>query len=100
MVTGSPHQLCSVPSFFHHHRTPEPHTPPFFFVFFLKQSQKWHDSYSMQLFNVPKSNVAVIRGAKARDKTLSINDLDLGGDSEEAFLEKARRRLDEAVVKK
>lgn len=38
MVTGSPHQLCSVPSFFHHHRTPEPHTPlpPFFFVFFLK----------------------------------------------------------------
>lgn len=54
----------------------------------------------MQLFNVPKSNVAVIRGAKARDKTLSINDLDLGGDSEEAFLEKARRRLDEAVLKK
>ncbi|KAL2219876.1 YggU family protein [Thermoascus aurantiacus ATCC 26904] len=53
-----------------------------------------------ELFNVPKSNVAVIRGAKARDKTLSINDLDLGGDSEETFLEKARRRLDEAVVKK
>ncbi|KAL2010412.1 hypothetical protein VTN00DRAFT_6219 [Thermoascus crustaceus] len=53
-----------------------------------------------ELFNVPKSAVEVIRGAKARDKTLCISDLDLGGESEEAFLQKARQRLDAAVVKK
>ncbi|KAI9924454.1 hypothetical protein ASPWEDRAFT_23504 [Aspergillus wentii DTO 134E9] len=51
-----------------------------------------------ELFNVPKSNVGVIRGAKGRDKTLSIEDLDIGTEGEEGFLKKARRRLEGAVV--
>lgn len=52
------------------------------------------------MFGVPKSNVEVLRGGKTRDKTLCITDLDIGKDGEESFLQKARERLNAAVVKK
>jgi uncharacterized protein YggU (UPF0235/DUF167 family) len=51
-----------------------------------------------QIFDVPKSNAGVIRGLKSRDKTLSITDLDIGKDGEEQFLERARQRLEEAII--
>ncbi|KAL1967171.1 hypothetical protein VTN77DRAFT_3462 [Rasamsonia byssochlamydoides] len=53
-----------------------------------------------EVFDVPKSNVEVLRGGKTRDKTLCITDLDIGKDDEETFLQKARERLNAAVVKK
>ncbi|KAL1851148.1 hypothetical protein Plec18167_001918 [Paecilomyces lecythidis] len=50
------------------------------------------------IFSVSKSDVAVIRGHKSREKTLSINGLDIGGETETDFLEKAKQRLSEAIV--
>lgn len=49
------------------------------------------------MFKVPKSTVAVIRGAKAREKTLCIADLAIGEDSEEGFLQRAMQRLIDAA---
>ncbi|KAL3410368.1 UPF0235 protein [Aspergillus fumigatus] len=42
-----------------------------------------------QIFDVPKSNVEVIRGLKSRDKTLCITNLDIGKDGEDQFLKGA-----------
>lgn len=53
----------------------------------------------MQIFKVPKSNVAVIRGAKAREKTVCIADLAIGNEGDEAFLRRARQRLVDASGK-
>ncbi|EAW12573.1 DUF167 domain-containing protein [Aspergillus clavatus NRRL 1] len=53
-----------------------------------------------QIFDVPKSNAEVIRGLKSRDKILCITELGIGKDSEEEFLERARQRLHEAIIKK
>jgi hypothetical protein len=50
------------------------------------------------VFNVPKSDVEVIRGAKTRDKVVCISGLDIGRDTEDAFLQKAQRLLAEEVV--
>ncbi|KAJ5134632.1 hypothetical protein N7448_000348 [Penicillium atrosanguineum] len=50
-----------------------------------------------EIFQVPKSNVEVIRGAKARAKTLCLTDLAIGNDSEEAFLQKSMQRLIDAA---
>ncbi|KAJ9257004.1 hypothetical protein DTO195F2_5683 [Paecilomyces variotii] len=50
------------------------------------------------VFDVSKSDVAIIRGHKSREKTLSISGLDIGGETEAAFLEKAKQRLSEAIV--
>lgn len=51
----------------------------------------------MQIFQVPKSTVKVIRGAKARAKTLYIAELAIGNDSEEVFLQKAMQKLIDAA---
>ncbi|KAJ6070665.1 hypothetical protein N7467_011984 [Penicillium canescens] len=50
-----------------------------------------------EIFKVPKSNVEVIRGGKSKDKTLSVADLELGDESEEAFLQRATQKLIDAV---
>jgi hypothetical protein len=39
----------------------------------------------------------VIRGGKSKDKTLSVADLELGDESEEAFLQRATQKLIDAV---
>ncbi|KAJ5099796.1 hypothetical protein N7532_006797 [Penicillium argentinense] len=52
------------------------------------------------IFRVPKSNVEVIRGAKTREKTLCIADLNIGDDGEEVFIQQATRKLVEATVKR
>lgn len=51
----------------------------------------------MQIFQVPKSTVKVIRGAKARAKTLYIAELAIGNDSEEEFLQKTMQKLIDAA---
>ncbi|RAL05547.1 DUF167 domain-containing protein [Aspergillus ibericus CBS 121593] len=53
-----------------------------------------------QVFQVPKSNVEVIRGLKSREKTLAITDLDIGSQSEDEFLRQARGILEAAVMPK
>ncbi|PLB43174.1 YggU family protein [Aspergillus steynii IBT 23096] len=53
-----------------------------------------------QVFKVPKSSVEVIRGLKSRDKTVSISDLDIGAEGENKFLQKARGKLEEAILLK
>ncbi|KAJ5176992.1 uncharacterized protein N7482_002869 [Penicillium canariense] len=50
-----------------------------------------------EVFKVPKSNVGVIRGATAREKTLCIADLAIGDDSEEEFLQRATQKLIDAA---
>ncbi|KAJ5512358.1 hypothetical protein N7463_001910 [Penicillium fimorum] len=50
-----------------------------------------------EIFKVPKSSVAVIRGAKSREKTVCVADLDIGDDGEEAYLQRATQRLEAAV---
>ncbi|KAJ5665090.1 uncharacterized protein N7477_007538 [Penicillium maclennaniae] len=50
-----------------------------------------------EIFQVPKSNVEVLRGAKARAKTLCITELTIGNDSEELFLKKSMQRLIDAA---
>ncbi|KAJ5343103.1 uncharacterized protein N7506_002927 [Penicillium brevicompactum] len=50
-----------------------------------------------EIFKVPKTSVSVIRGAKSREKTLSIADLKI--DSEDAFLQRATQVLQEAIKK-
>jgi len=47
---------------------------------------------------VPKSTVEVIRGAKAREKTLCITDLSIG--DAEAFLQQATQALVDATKEK
>jgi len=54
----------------------------------------------VQIFQVPKSNVEVIRGTKARAKTLCIADLTIGNDSEEGFLQKAMQKLVDSASNK
>jgi uncharacterized protein YggU (UPF0235/DUF167 family) len=54
----------------------------------------------MQVFNVAKSDVGVIHGLKSRDKVLCIFNLDIGTETEERFLERAGKRLQDAVIKK
>jgi uncharacterized protein YggU (UPF0235/DUF167 family) len=54
----------------------------------------------MQVFNVAKSDVGVIYGLKSRDKILCIFSLDIGTESEEEFLERAGKQLQDAVIKK
>jgi hypothetical protein len=44
--------------------------------------------------------VAVIRGAKAREKTLCIADLAIGDESEEIFLQRAMQKLIDAAESK
>ncbi|KAJ5378741.1 hypothetical protein N7509_011860 [Penicillium cosmopolitanum] len=46
-----------------------------------------------EVFQVPKSNVTVTRGAKAREKTLSITELEIKHGSEEAFMKQATQNL-------
>ncbi|OOF92176.1 hypothetical protein ASPCADRAFT_408768 [Aspergillus carbonarius ITEM 5010] len=53
-----------------------------------------------QVFQVPKSNVEVIRGLKSREKTLTITNLDIGSQSEDEFLQQARGKLEAAIVQK
>ncbi|KAH8430459.1 DUF167 domain-containing protein [Aspergillus melleus] len=53
-----------------------------------------------QVFQVPKSSVEVTRGLKSRDKTVSISDLDIGSEGEDGFLQKARKKLEEAILQK
>lgn len=48
---------------------------------------------------MPKSNVGVIRGLKAREKVLAITDLNLTQGSEEVFLQEATEKLMKAVKK-
>jgi len=50
-----------------------------------------------QVFKVPKSTVAVIRGARAREKTLCIADLTIGDESEDLFLQRAMQKLTDAA---
>ncbi|KAJ5165346.1 uncharacterized protein N7500_007176 [Penicillium coprophilum] len=50
-----------------------------------------------EIFKVPKSSVEVIRGAKSREKTLCVTDLQIGNDGEEAYLQRATQRLEAAV---
>ncbi|KAJ5146281.1 uncharacterized protein N7515_000845 [Penicillium bovifimosum] len=49
-----------------------------------------------EIFNVPKSSVEVIRGAKSREKTLCIADLEIG-DDEETYLQRATQLLQAAI---
>ena len=53
----------------------------------------------VQVFDVPKSSVEVIRGAKTREKTLSIADLDIDN-SEEIYLQHATQKLLDAIEEK
>ncbi|KAJ5921231.1 hypothetical protein N7466_009557 [Penicillium verhagenii] len=53
----------------------------------------------IQVFQVPKSTVEVIRGAKARQKTLCITELSIG-DDQEAFLQQATQALVNATERK
>ncbi|PYH33829.1 DUF167 domain-containing protein [Aspergillus neoniger CBS 115656] len=53
-----------------------------------------------QIFQVPKSNVEVIRGLKSREKTLAISELDIGKHSEDEYLQRARGILERAVMQK
>lgn len=48
---------------------------------------------------MPKSNVMVTRGAKAREKTLSITELEIKQGSEEAFMKQATEKLIDSVRK-
>jgi hypothetical protein len=64
---------------------------------FLKTQQGGGFLTTFQIFKVPKSNVEVIRGGKSKDKTLSVADLELGDESEEAFLQRATQKLIDAV---
>ncbi|KAJ5360644.1 hypothetical protein N7517_009835 [Penicillium concentricum] len=50
-----------------------------------------------EIFKVPKSSVEVIRGAKSREKTVCVADLEIGDDGEEAYLQRATQRLEAAV---
>jgi uncharacterized protein YggU (UPF0235/DUF167 family) len=52
-----------------------------------------------KVFQVPKSNVMVTRGAKAREKTLSITELEIKQGSEEAFMKQATEKLIDSVRK-
>ncbi|KAJ5586352.1 hypothetical protein N7450_006139 [Penicillium hetheringtonii] len=52
-----------------------------------------------EVLKVPKSNVGVIRGLKAREKVLAITDLNLTQGSEEVFLQEATEKLMKAVKK-
>ncbi|KAJ5337297.1 uncharacterized protein N7506_005319 [Penicillium brevicompactum] len=51
-----------------------------------------------EIFKVPKSSVGVIRGAKSREKTLCIADLEI--DSEEAFLQRATKSPQDAISRR
>ncbi|KAL5043940.1 hypothetical protein BDW71DRAFT_110549 [Aspergillus fruticulosus] len=53
-----------------------------------------------KVFNVGKSDVAVIRGLKSRDKVLCISNLNIGTESEEDFLRRAGQQLQDAVLEK
>lgn len=53
----------------------------------------------MQVFDVPKSSVEVILGAKTREKTLCIADLDVGN-SEETYLQRATQKILDAIEEK
>ncbi|CAK48804.1 hypothetical protein CBS115989_20 [Aspergillus niger] len=53
-----------------------------------------------QIFQVPKSNVEVIRGLKSREKTLAISELVIGKQSEDEYLRRARGILEGAVMQK
>ncbi|KAJ5573639.1 uncharacterized protein N7459_008066 [Penicillium hispanicum] len=53
-----------------------------------------------EVFKVPKSSVEVIRGAKAREKTLCITGLCIGNQSEEGFLQQAFQKLVDATEKR
>ncbi|PWY85766.1 YggU family protein [Aspergillus sclerotioniger CBS 115572] len=53
-----------------------------------------------QVFQVPKSNVEVIRGLKSREKTLAITDLNIGLQSEDEFLLQARGKLEAAIMQR
>ncbi|GFN20395.1 hypothetical protein AtubIFM55763_002117 [Aspergillus tubingensis] len=53
-----------------------------------------------QIFQVPKSNVEVIRGLKSREKILAISELDIGKHSEDEYLQRARGILEGAVMQK
>lgn len=53
----------------------------------------------VQVFDVPKSSVEVIRGAKTREKTLSIADLDIDN-SEEIYLQHATQKLLDVIEEK
>lgn len=53
----------------------------------------------VQVFDVPKSSVEVIRGAKTREKTLCIADLDIDN-SEEIYLQHATQKLLDAIEEK
>ncbi|KAJ5562840.1 hypothetical protein N7535_002715 [Penicillium sp. DV-2018c] len=50
-----------------------------------------------EIFKVPKSSVEVIRGAKSREKTLCIADLEIGDGDEEAYLQRATQLLQAAI---
>ncbi|KAL4949088.1 hypothetical protein BDW69DRAFT_198370 [Aspergillus filifer] len=53
-----------------------------------------------KVFNVPKSDVGVVHGLKSRDKVVCVSGLLMGKESEDEYLEKFRRQLQDAVVKK
>ncbi|KAL4909423.1 hypothetical protein BDW74DRAFT_174626 [Aspergillus multicolor] len=53
-----------------------------------------------KVFGVAKSDVGVTHGLKSRDKILCISDLDIGTESEEEFLQRAGRQLQDAVIRK
>ncbi|CAI7599251.1 unnamed protein product [Penicillium discolor] len=50
-----------------------------------------------KIFKVPKSSVQVIRGAKSREKTLCVADLEIGDNGEEAYLQRAIQILKAAI---
>ncbi|KAJ5795062.1 hypothetical protein N7457_001661 [Penicillium paradoxum] len=50
-----------------------------------------------EIFKVPKSSVEVIRGAKSREKTLCVADLEIGDAGEEAYLQRATQILQAAI---
>ncbi|KAL3465825.1 hypothetical protein BJX64DRAFT_285103 [Aspergillus heterothallicus] len=52
-----------------------------------------------QAFGVAKSDVVVVHGLKSRDKVLNIINLDIGKESKETFLVKARQRLQDGLIK-
>ncbi|KAL4788068.1 hypothetical protein BJX76DRAFT_353623 [Aspergillus varians] len=67
---------------------------------FAKSFKTYQLTGIIQVFNVAKSDVGIIHGLKSRDKVICIADLEIGTESEEEYLQRAHRQLQEAVIQK
>ena len=54
----------------------------------------------LQVFNVPRSNVQLVRGGKAREKTLCVTEIQLVDQDEDGFLQQAMKKLVDAIKKR